>query len=116
MPGAYCVAAIWSNLELFLGVIAANLALSHSYYVYFFGKEYGGSAKPQGAGYYPRSGYSNQPDLSHGEPAIITIISRRRRPSISKSESSDVPLEPGIHKKTTFAVAEEYPEYRRSES
>ncbi|KAL9087638.1 MAG: hypothetical protein Q9165_006562 [Trypethelium subeluteriae] len=31
----YCIAAIWSNLELHLGIIAANLALARSWYVYF---------------------------------------------------------------------------------
>ncbi|KAJ0366678.1 hypothetical protein COL26b_011555 [Colletotrichum chrysophilum] len=35
--GAYCIAGIWSNLELFLGIIAANLALSRSIWVHFFG-------------------------------------------------------------------------------
>ncbi|KAJ0306959.1 hypothetical protein Brms1b_010151 [Colletotrichum noveboracense] len=34
---AYCIAGIWSNLELFLGIIAANLALSRSIWVHFFG-------------------------------------------------------------------------------
>ncbi|THW54959.1 hypothetical protein D6D20_09836 [Aureobasidium pullulans] len=32
---AYCIAAIWANTELFLGIIAANLALSRSIYKYF---------------------------------------------------------------------------------
>ncbi|KAK3349173.1 hypothetical protein B0T25DRAFT_458922 [Lasiosphaeria hispida] len=116
---AYCIAAIWSNLELFLGVIAANLALSHSYYAYLFGK--GGvarSSRSRRAGYHPRSGYAYQSSLSHGgvEPPSTVITSRGRRPSISKSESSDIPLEPGIHKKTAFTVMEEYPDDSPSEN
>jgi hypothetical protein len=36
----YAVAAIWTNLELFLGIIAANLALSRSMYTFFrYGKK-----------------------------------------------------------------------------
>ncbi|KAI9691753.1 MAG: hypothetical protein M1822_007825 [Bathelium mastoideum] len=31
----YCIAAIWSNLELHLGITAANLALARSWFVYF---------------------------------------------------------------------------------
>lgn len=31
----YCIAAIWSNLELYLGIIAANLALARSMFLYF---------------------------------------------------------------------------------
>ncbi|KAJ3959720.1 hypothetical protein N0V92_003659 [Colletotrichum tropicale] len=34
---AYCIAGIWSNLELYLGIVAANLALSRSIWVHFFG-------------------------------------------------------------------------------
>jgi hypothetical protein len=44
------------------------------------------------------------------------ITSRVRRSSISKSEASDIPLEPGIFKKTAFTVQEEYPDDSRSES
>ncbi|KAF6785053.1 integral membrane protein [Colletotrichum sojae] len=31
----FCIVAIWSNLELFLGIIAANLALSRAIYAFF---------------------------------------------------------------------------------
>ena len=36
-PEAYCIAAIWANLELLLGITAANLALARSAYAYFTG-------------------------------------------------------------------------------
>ncbi|KAK1975877.1 integral membrane protein [Colletotrichum cereale] len=32
----FCMTAIWSNLELFLGIAAANLALSRAIYLHFF--------------------------------------------------------------------------------
>jgi hypothetical protein len=32
----YTVAAIWTNLELYLGIIAANVAVSHQIFRYFF--------------------------------------------------------------------------------
>ncbi|KAI8246385.1 hypothetical protein K4K57_011393 [Colletotrichum sp. SAR 10_99] len=55
---AYCIAGIWSNLELFLGIIAANLALSRSIWVHFFGSNDGhaipgstGRSNPTESGY-----------------------------------------------------------------
>ncbi|KAL1902232.1 hypothetical protein Sste5346_001208 [Sporothrix stenoceras] len=33
---AFCITEIWANCELFVGIIAANLALSRSIYIYFF--------------------------------------------------------------------------------
>ncbi len=113
--GVYCIAAIWSNLELFLGVIAANLALSRAAYVYFrHGKDRGGSSAAKTTGYYQRSGYINQysagqDDAFGGVPSTI-VTSSRRRASIPISESSDIPLEPGIHMKTSFVVVEEFPD------
>jgi hypothetical protein len=112
----YCIAAIWSNLELFLGVIAANLALSRSIYLYFRrGKDGTSSSAAKSAGYHQRSGYINQSSLRHDAfPPSTVITSNGRRPSSSKSEASDIPLEPGIRKKTAFAVMEEYPDDSRS--
>jgi hypothetical protein len=36
---AYCIAAIWGNTELHLGIIATNLSLARSIYGYFAGHE-----------------------------------------------------------------------------
>jgi len=115
LKGAYCIAAIWSNLELFLGVIAANLALSHAYYSYLWKSGNSTSTGPQKTGYHGRSGYINQPSFLREEPPEITITSGGRRNSVSRSEASDIPLEPGIHKKTAFTVTEEYPDDTQSE-
>ncbi|KAF5965245.1 integral membrane protein [Fusarium coicis] len=39
----YAITAIWSNLELYLGIVGANLALSRSIFAYFFRE--GGTTK-----------------------------------------------------------------------
>jgi hypothetical protein len=109
--GAYCIAAIWSNLELFLGVIAANLAISRSIYRHFrHGKDETSSSQSKSAGYTHRSGYINQNSFTHDpfEPGATVATASGRRHSIPKSESSDIPLEPGSHMTTSFAVREEY--------
>ncbi|KAF5658762.1 aldehyde dehydrogenase, partial [Fusarium circinatum] len=41
--GVYAITAIWSNLELYLGIVGANLALSRSIFSYFFRE--GGTTK-----------------------------------------------------------------------
>ncbi|KAL9564557.1 hypothetical protein ACKAV7_011009 [Fusarium commune] len=53
----YAITAIWSNLELYLGIVGANLALSRSIFAYFFreggttkGSSYGESSSVEGSG------------------------------------------------------------------
>jgi hypothetical protein len=110
--GTYCISAIWSNLELFLGIIAANLALSRSIYVFFrYGKDGAGSSQSRGSQYPSRSGYINQASLRGDkfEPPSTFVASNGSQRSVPKSESSDTPLKPGIHMKTEFIVMEERP-------
>ncbi|KAF5568782.1 integral membrane protein [Fusarium phyllophilum] len=52
----YAITAIWSNLELYLGIVGANLALSRSIFAYFFregvttkGSSYGGMPRSTSA-------------------------------------------------------------------
>ncbi|CCF45183.1 hypothetical protein CH063_14348 [Colletotrichum higginsianum] len=107
----YAVTAIWSNLELYLGIIAGNLALSRSLWFYFFGEKpaptypsaYGNSSHPS------RSAYHNNGSRLHGDnaDAMDTYIRSERRPSVSKSDHSDIPLEPGIQKRTEIWISEE---------
>ncbi|KAK4159945.1 hypothetical protein QBC43DRAFT_304145 [Cladorrhinum sp. PSN259] len=112
---AYCIAAIWSNLELFLGVIAANLVLSRSIYMFLrYGK--GGlsnSDQSRGSQYPSRLHYINQKDCADDafEPPEPGTEGNERRPSIPKSDRSDVPLKTigGIHKTTELFILEEYP-------
>ncbi|KAI3539887.1 hypothetical protein CSPX01_08594 [Colletotrichum filicis] len=107
----YAVTAIWSNLELYLGIIAGNLALSRSLWFYFFGEKQLPSSHPSAYGnssHRSRSAYNNGSRL-HGDNGGTTDIFIRsgRRPSLSKSDHSDIPLEPGIQKRTEFWISEE---------
>lgn len=118
--GVYAIAAIWSNLELYLGVIGANLALSRQIYLYFFR----GQTTPHDSKYgdrnnYVRSSFSqSNPRSGHitdklrsgaGESVIdraATLIESRRKVSMSRSDGSEVELESGIRKKTEFWISE----------
>ena len=83
-------------------------------YRYFrYGKDGTSSSQSRTAGgYSDRLGYTNQNSFIHDpfEAAATVATASGRRHSIPKSDSSDIPLEPGIHKKTSFAVREEYQE------
>ncbi|KAK2016094.1 hypothetical protein LZ32DRAFT_626466 [Colletotrichum eremochloae] len=106
----YAVTAIWSNLELYLGIIAGNLSISRSLWFYFFGEKevptYA-SAYANSSTHRSRSVY--QGSRLHGDntDAMDTYIRSERRPSMTKSESSDIPLEPGIQKRTEIWISEE---------
>ncbi|KAK1676372.1 integral membrane protein [Colletotrichum godetiae] len=102
---AYCIAGIWSNLELFLGIIAANLALSRSIYVHFFSNGKAQQTLPGSTGRSNplESGYLNSKLRGDRFEVPSTMIgSPRRRGSETRSSDSDIPLEPGIQKKTEF--------------
>lgn len=114
-PGSYAVAALWSNIELYLGQTAANLALSRQIYQYFFPTEtpsHDGSYFPRYASNHSRSNnrFSRKLRDPNGDLNLTAhdtfIESSRARPSLSKSEGSDIPLEPGIRKKTEFWISE----------
>ncbi|KAF4784574.1 integral membrane protein [Colletotrichum scovillei] len=102
---AYCIAGIWSNLELFLGIIAANLALSRSIYVHFFNNgrtqqtlpATTDRCDPLQSGYLSSKLRGDRFDL----PSTM-IRSPRRRGSETRSSDSDIPLKSGIQKKTEF--------------
>ncbi|KAK1709752.1 uncharacterized protein BDZ83DRAFT_591781 [Colletotrichum acutatum] len=102
---AYCIAGIWSNLELFLGIIAANLALSRSIYVYFLGNGDAQQTLPGSTGRCDplQSGYldSNLRGDRFEVPSTM-IGSPRRRGSETRSSDSDILLKLGIQKKTEF--------------
>lgn len=110
--GTYCFAAIWSDVELYLGIIATNLALSLSIYNFF---RYGQASHPgwsqsSNSKYLSRTGYINEATLRGDtfEPPEILVGAGRRPGSTSKSESSQGPMDSGnIYKKTEFIVLEE---------
>ncbi|KAK7429480.1 hypothetical protein QQZ08_004072 [Neonectria magnoliae] len=101
----YAITAIWSNLELYLGIIGANLALGRSMFVYFFrgGKSNGSSYVASGS----NAAYMNSGYRIDNTNNTTTFIRSNRAPSPSRSDNSDIPLEPGIQKRTEIWVGEE---------
>lgn len=103
--GTYCIAAIWSNLELFLGINAANLALSRSIWVFLrHGKSDGGGSHATWSG---RSGTGNSRSAGTGRRRGLfdteiggsaTVVAEDGR----RSEGSDIPLEPGVQGRKEF--------------
>ncbi|KAK1498951.1 integral membrane protein [Colletotrichum cuscutae] len=103
--GAYCVAGIWSNLELFLGIIAANLALTRSIYVHFFSNGTAQQTLPVSTGRCDplQSEYLNSKLRGDRFEVPSTMIgSPCRRGSETRSSDSEIPLRSGIQKKTEF--------------
>ncbi|KAK1991319.1 hypothetical protein LX36DRAFT_352245 [Colletotrichum falcatum] len=106
----YAVTAIWSNLELYLGIIAANLSISRSLWYYFFGEKETPtytSAYANSSSHRSRSAYNSSRLHGDNTDAMDTYIRSERRASVSKSDHSDIPLEPGIQKRTEIWVSEE---------
>ncbi|KAH8122422.1 hypothetical protein LI328DRAFT_170657 [Trichoderma asperelloides] len=86
----YAISAIWSNLELFLGIIAANIAISRSIYAFFRNDKTAASL----TGYSStniRLGYLKQ-DEQRINITKETASTIDRHPSASKSEESEAPL------------------------
>jgi len=113
----YCIAAIWANTELHLGIIATNLALSRMVWGYFSGKQdasanhtarygTGGSSSNRS-----RSGYLKSTDRSpYDESALET------RGSVDNaSQASQIPLDP-IIKKTTSVLVTSSPQEKHVDS
>ncbi|TKW54691.1 hypothetical protein CTA1_5615 [Colletotrichum tanaceti] len=107
--GDYCMTAIWSNLELFLGISAANIALSRAVYTYFFPSS--SDSRPSGNGYFHSGLRSDRFEI----PATM-VSSGRLQGSAARSSNSDIPLEPGIQKKTEFWRREDGRRQRTPES
>ncbi|KPM36912.1 hypothetical protein AK830_g9652 [Neonectria ditissima] len=102
----YAITAIWSNLELYLGIIGANLALGRSMFVFFFR----GGKSNQGSSYVAsgsNAAYMNSGYRVDSTNNTTTFIRSNRAPSPSRSDNSDIPLEPGIQKRTEIWVGEE---------
>ncbi|KFY08520.1 hypothetical protein V492_06157 [Pseudogymnoascus sp. VKM F-4246] len=100
----YCVAAIWGNTELHLGIIAANLSLSSSIYGYFMGRNRDGASGVSGS-LFPTIGSKGSrgyPLNSNSQPT-----GRGRRKSDVGSESSQMELGDHVVKTTEFRLEEE---------
>ncbi|OBR08395.1 Integral membrane protein [Colletotrichum higginsianum IMI 349063] len=111
----FCITAIWSNLELFLGISAANIALSRAVYTYFFSPS--SESRPSDHSGPSSNGYFHSGLRSDRFEIPATMVSSgRRRGSATRSSNSDIPLEPGIQKKTEFWWREDGSPQRTPES
>jgi hypothetical protein len=120
--------AIWSNLELFIAIITANLALSRAIYLLLVKKQLSStpasnrdfSGRRTGEGtigsqttrkkinLFDTTASDFGTQLAGENPANNMISSECRRASSAKSTAdSDIPLEPGIQMRTNFYMHEE---------
>jgi hypothetical protein len=107
----YCIVAIWANIELFLGIIAANLALSRTVYLYFFAPNHNHPANsqytPNSDLFSPRLSCSKlRGDCVSRTNTIVACNGKRARTMTNRSSNSEIELVPGIQKKTEFWVSE----------
>jgi hypothetical protein len=104
----YCIAAIWANTELHLGIIATNLALSRMIWGFFFGAPSSSSSTT----YTPRYGTGShlsrntRPGYSrNGDGNQYTKNESGTRVSVDNiSQASQIPLDP-IVKRTSVHVS-----------
>ncbi|KAE9370148.1 hypothetical protein N431DRAFT_546099 [Stipitochalara longipes BDJ] len=109
----YCIAAIWSNIELFLGIIAANLTLSRAVYLYFFAPNHN---RPANSQYTPNSDREIlsprfscsrlRGDTVSRTNTVVECKRQREHSETQRSSNSEIELVPGIQKKTEFWVSE----------
>ncbi|KAG9670474.1 hypothetical protein KCU99_g6184, partial [Aureobasidium melanogenum] len=91
---AYCIAAIWANTELLLGIIAANLALSRSIYKYFTECARSLTSNASGGSRTTRLRNSFATPTRMGyvkSPEPLSVIETAGSP---RSEASGIPLQP----------------------
>jgi hypothetical protein len=101
----YCIAAIWANTELHLGIIATNLALSRMIWACFIGGDalVTSNTMKYGTGTNAsrnRAGYMKSEDrmaYSKGEEDLRISLDNR-------SQASHIPLEPMIKRTTSVHV------------
>jgi hypothetical protein len=103
----YCIAAIWANSELHIGIIATNLAVGRMIWQFFKGGPKTMSSKSQP--HYAtgsrlsraRAGYMKSTDHSpYNEDDLYT-----RRSVDNHSEASQTQLDPGITKTTSICMS-----------
>jgi hypothetical protein len=104
----YCIAAIWANTELHLGIIATNLALSRMIWALFFGERESFSSSNT-----PRYGTGTQfSRTKHGymksgdERGPFTEEDLDTKVSFdTQSQASHIPLHPIIRRTTDIHVS-----------
>jgi hypothetical protein len=104
----YCIAAIWANTELHLGIIATNLALSRMIWGFFVGASTTLSTNARtpryGTGSHlsrnTRHGYTKSSDFS----PYTNGVSETQISVDNASRTSQIPLDPIIKKTTSVRV------------
>jgi hypothetical protein len=101
----YCIAAIWANTELHLGIIATNLALSRMMWSHFFGSTLPHTHTPRygtgsGLSRNTRNGYTKSSDQGMYGKDLGTRISVD-----NISQASQIPLDPIINKRTSVHIS-----------
>lgn len=107
----YCIAAIWANVELHLGVIAANLACGRAIYRFFTnGCTPGNTSKNRLSSHnHSNTGYFQTSQLSgttNSDPQILTNVTGRAKDT---SEFIEIPDYPNIKMVQEFTFYESRP-------
>jgi hypothetical protein len=103
----YCIAAIWANTELHLGIIATNLALSRMMWSHFFGSTLPHTHTPRyGTGSHlsrnTKNGYTKSSDRS--DQGMYGKDLGMRVSVDNVSQTSQIPLDP-IIKRTSVHIS-----------
>ncbi|GAB1317113.1 Rhodopsin domain-containing protein [Madurella fahalii] len=108
MSWTYALASLWSSLELFIGIIAANCALLRSIYrVFRYGKSLGSQGHPDHA---LPAAYLSSTTAFRGyqfEASATDIMFNHRGLSTSQSEGSGIQLQPRTQKTTEVCHVED---------
>lgn len=104
----YCIAAIWANTELHLGIIATNLALGRMIWAFFAGGAQSGLSGTSRYGANSTLGKSRSEYTRNDNHHTPQDKREGPRGSLGNpSQESQIPLEPVIKKTTIVRVSHE---------
>jgi hypothetical protein len=103
----YCIAAIWANTELHLGIIATNLALSRMIWGFFSGKTQQPTSSTPGYGGGSTLGKSRNDYTRSSDRHPYEDDRDTRESSDNLSQASQIPLDPIIKRTTRVSVSHE---------
>ena len=95
--------ASWSNAEVHIGIVAANVALGRMIFFHIY-HIFRPEAPQSWAGSYGSNSHSHPHHRSGDHKSRHTLT---RKPSIPHSEDSNIPLDPQIKKTTEVFVSNE---------
>jgi hypothetical protein len=104
----YCIAAIWANTELHLGIIATNLALGRMIWKFFAGGARSGISGTSRYGASSTLGKSRSEYTRNDDHRITKDDRKGPRGSLdNSSQESQIPLEPVIKKRMVVRISHE---------